>query len=153
MLLPFPTFQWLSISEQSLYYFLSKSFGIWRYCSIERGKMQIKNEGLRGILWKARPLIMDESSARMRNEGGGFAASVYGAMPERLLIAGFPFGIPYHRPPDRERKRFLAFARNDDTRESAVSQSPVTNHQPLKNGACAPFLYFSSAFSMASISA
>ncbi|CUP78132.1 Uncharacterised protein [Bacteroides xylanisolvens] len=90
--------------------------------------MQIKNEGLRGILWKSRPLIMDESSARMRNEGGGFAASVYGAMPERLLIAGFPFGIPYHRPPDRERKRFLAFARNDDTGESAVSQSPVTSH-------------------------
>ena len=26
MLLPFPTFQWLSISEQSLYYFLSLSF-------------------------------------------------------------------------------------------------------------------------------
>ena len=50
MLLPFPTFQWLSISEQSLYYFLSKSLGIWRYCSIERGKMQIKNEGLRGIV-------------------------------------------------------------------------------------------------------
>ena len=30
--------------------------------------MQIKNEGHRGILWTARPLIMDESSARMRNE-------------------------------------------------------------------------------------
>ena len=26
----------------------------------------------------------------MRNEGGGFAANIYGAMPEGLLIAGFP---------------------------------------------------------------
>ena len=46
--------------------------------------MQIKNEGLRGILWTARPLIMDESFARIRNEklemrngGGGFAANIY----------------------------------------------------------------------------
>ena len=29
-----------------------------------------------------RPLIVDESIARMRNEGGGFAANIYGAMPE-----------------------------------------------------------------------
>ena len=26
----------------------------------------------------------------MRNGGGGFAANIYGAMPEGLLIAGFP---------------------------------------------------------------
>ena len=29
----------------------------------------------------------------MRNEGGGFAASMYGAMPEDLWTAGFLFGI------------------------------------------------------------
>ena len=55
-----------------------------------------------------RPLIVDESIARMRNEGGGFAANIYGAMPEGLLMAGFPFRISYHRSLDRERKRFLA---------------------------------------------
>ena len=26
----------------------------------------------------------------MRNGGGGFAASIYGAMPESLRISGFP---------------------------------------------------------------
>ena len=28
------------------------------------------------------PLIVNKSFARMRNEGGGFAANIYGAMPE-----------------------------------------------------------------------
>jgi len=46
------------------------------------------------------------------------AAEYKWAMPEGLLIASFPCSVSKHRPPDRERKRFLAGARNDDTRES-----------------------------------
>ena len=41
----------------------------------------------------ARPLIVNENFVRMRNEGDGFAASIYGAMPKGLRITGFPFGI------------------------------------------------------------
>ena len=32
--------------------------------------------------WAGRPLTLDGSSARMRSEGGGFAANIYRAMPE-----------------------------------------------------------------------
>ena len=32
----------------------------------------------------------------MRSEGGGFAANIYGAIPEGKWIAGFPFGISNH---------------------------------------------------------
>ena len=38
----------------------------------------------------------------MRNEGGGFAASIYRAMPEDLRMTGFPFGAFTHCPIDRE---------------------------------------------------
>ena len=34
------------------------------------------------------------SGFRVQGCGGGFAANIYGAMPESLLIAGFPFGFP-----------------------------------------------------------
>ena len=34
----------------------------------------------------------------MRNGGGGFAANIYGAMPESEWVAGFPFGGSKHRP-------------------------------------------------------
>ena len=37
------------------------------------------------------PLIPFESSAQMRNEGGGFAANIYVSMPEGFLITGFLF--------------------------------------------------------------
>ena len=33
----------------------------------------------------------------MRNECGGFAANIYGAMPERKWIEGFPFESTKHR--------------------------------------------------------
>lgn len=45
-------------------------------------KMQIKNEGLR-VSYIACPLIMDESSARMRNVGGGLP-QVYMGRPARF---------------------------------------------------------------------
>ena len=32
----------------------------------------------------------------MRSEGGGFAANIYGAIPEGKWIAGFPFEISNH---------------------------------------------------------
>ena len=48
------------------------------------------------------PLIVNESFARMMNEGGGFAANIYGAMPERKWIEGFPFESTKHRLLGRE---------------------------------------------------
>ena len=44
-----------------------------------------------------------------------------GRCPKVLWITGFPFGVYKHGPPDRERKRFEGFARNDDTGEPNVS--------------------------------
>ncbi len=55
---------------------------------------------------------------RIKNE----APRVYmGRYPKILWITGFPFGVYKHDPPDRERKRFEGFARNDDTGEPNVS--------------------------------
>ena len=36
------------------------------------------------------------SGFRVQGCGGGFAANIYGAMPEGKWIAGFPFGISKH---------------------------------------------------------
>ena len=42
------------------------------------------------------------SGFRVQGCGGGFAASIYGAMPEGMRDVRFPvFGFP-HRPPERE---------------------------------------------------
>ncbi len=55
---------------------------------------------------------------RIKNE----APRVYmGRCPKILWITGFPFGVYKHGPPDRKRKRFEGFARNDDTGEPNVS--------------------------------
>ena len=50
-----------------------------------------------------RPLIIDESIARMRNEGlgirnegGGFAANIYGAMPESSIQVTSPKSLATH---------------------------------------------------------
>ena len=50
-----------------------------------------------------RPLIVDESIARMRNEGlgirnegGGFAANIYGAMPESSIQVTSPKSLATH---------------------------------------------------------
>ena len=37
-----------------------------------------------------RPLILNENFVRMRNEGGGFTANIYGGDARRFAMAGFP---------------------------------------------------------------
>ena len=42
------------------------------------------------------------SNFRVQGCGGGFAANMYGAMPEGLLMTGFPFGVSTHQPLSRK---------------------------------------------------
>ena len=57
--------------------------------------------------------------------------SINRAMPEGLLIAGFPFGISYHRPMKRERKRFLT-SFEMTIRESLMSPSLLVSSHLLR---------------------
>ena len=43
-----------------------------------------------------RALIVNESIARMRNEGSGFAANIYGAMPESSIQVTSPKSLATH---------------------------------------------------------
>lgn len=42
------------------------------------------------------------SNFRIQGYGGGFAANMYGAMPEGLLMTDFPFEVSTLRPLNRE---------------------------------------------------
>ena len=58
-------------------------------------------------------MIGDESSTQMRSEGGGFAANIYGAMPEGKWIAGFPFFVFLTLSALPHTKKISRSARND----------------------------------------
>ena len=50
----------------------------------------------------ARPLIVDESSARMRNEGGSFTASIYGRYPKVVFKSPVTSHLSYKKTANRK---------------------------------------------------